>query len=78
MTLSGTSEAAALRRWVRQDFCESRATAVFQYGYVADVVRWRARMGLRRWDRVPEVALEHPDLMLLRTGPGRILATVAG
>lgn len=78
MTLSGASEAAALRRWVRQDFSESRAAAVFQDGYVADVVRWRARMHLHRWDRVPEVALEHPDLMLYTVAPGRVIATIAG
>ena len=78
MALSGASESAAMRRWVRQDFSEPRAAAVIQGGYVADVTRWRARMPLHRWDRVPDVALEHPDLTLHGLGNGRVLATVAG
>lgn len=74
--LSGASQMAAMRRWVRQDFGEARGAFEIQRGYIYDLVSYRARLPFRKWARVPEVALEHPELMLLSLGGGRVLGTV--
>lgn len=75
--LSGASLPAALRRWVRQDWAEPRAAFEIHQNYVHDVAAWNARLPFWWGERVPEVALEHPDLMLLGLGRGRVLGTIA-
>ena len=76
--VSGASLPVALRRWVRQDWNESRAAFEIEGNYVQDVTAWNARLPFWKWDRVPDVALEHPDLMLLGLGQGRVLGTLVG
>lgn len=78
MALSGASQPAALRRWVRQDFSEPRAAFEIQFNHVQDVAAWNARLPFWIFQRVSEAALEHPDLMLLTLGQGRVLGTITG
>lgn len=76
--MSGASLPAALRRWVRQDWEEPRAAFEIQRQYVHDASSWNARLPFWTGDRVPEVALKHPDLMLLGLGKGHVLGTITG
>lgn len=76
MSLSGASEAAAMRRWAWQDVSAYRAAFVAQGNYIQDVTACRARMPFRRHDRVPELHILHPDVTLTSLGSGRVMGTV--
>lgn len=77
MHLSGASEAAAMRRWAWQDITASRGVFVAQGNYISDLSACNMRLPVSRWQRVPEVALQHPEVAALSVGRGRLLGVLS-
>lgn len=75
---TGMSERVCLRRFTFADLDASRAAAVFIGPTVADVASVNYRLPFRRYDRIPEPALnvEHARLQLVRKS--RVIAVWEG
>ena len=76
-SLSGASEAAAMRRWAWQDTSASRGVFVTQGNYISDLSACNMRLPVSRWQRVPEVTLQHPEVAASSVGYGRVMGVVA-
>ena len=77
MSLSGASEAAAMRRWAWQDPTACRGVFVTQGNYISDLSACNMRLPVSRWERVPEVTLQHPEVAASSVGFGRVMGVVA-
>lgn len=77
MRLSGASEGAAMRRWAWQDVTASRGVFVSEYNHISDTSTCNLRLPFNRWERVPEVALHHPEVSALSVGWRRVMGVVS-
>lgn len=77
MKLSGASEAAAMRRWAWQDTEASRGVFVAEGNYISDLTACNMRLPVYRWQRVPEVALHHPEVAAMSLGGSRVMGVVS-
>jgi len=75
--LSGASANAAMRRWATQDLSGRRGAFITEGNYIQDMTTCNLWLPFQRFDRVPEIALHHPEVNVLSLGEDRLLGTVA-
>jgi hypothetical protein len=74
---SRASLASAMRRWAHAEPDAHRGAFLTVGHYVTDAVSHNYRLPFWRLDRVPEVALRHPEVALVSLGKRQALGVVA-
>lgn len=74
--LAQASLPAAMRRYVYADPDARRAAFVTSGSYIADVASCNCRLPFWRYDRIPEVTLQHPEVSATSLSRGRVLGVV--